>query len=89
MKAQAKDAEYESALRSARQDLIKEQEESRKSWRAAQSAQVESARAKAQLAVKSGKEQISSETAMARASLVEQTEALANQIASAVLRKTA
>ena len=88
-KAQAQAAAFETSLRSARMDVAKEQEEARKTWRVAQTAQVDSARVKAQASVSSAKEQIAAEATTARASLQGETEALANEIASAILRKTA
>ena len=88
-KAHAKAAEFETTLRSARVEVANEQEEARKKWRVEQTTQIDGARVKVQSAVAIAKDAIAGETATARASLLDGTEALADQIANAVLRKTA
>ena len=89
VKAEAKAAEFESAIRLARVDVAKSQEEARTKWRSEQTSQTDAARAKMQEAVKSSRAQLAADVADARASLAGETEELAEQIAGAVLRKAA
>ncbi len=89
-KASAKAAEYDAALRTARADIYKEQEELREKLRQDHAAAVRDARERAQATVKEASQQLASELVAARQSLALQTEALASQIVQTVLgRRTA
>jgi F-type H+-transporting ATPase subunit b len=87
--AEKKAAEYEEALRNARTELYKEQEQHRKQWREDQAALVEDARRKASAMVDDARNQIESEAASARIALEAQAEALAEEISVAVLNRRA
>ncbi len=86
-KATEKAAEYEAALRSARADIYKEQEEFRKKLRDEQAAAIQDARASAAATVKAASQQLAAELAAAKQSLTPQTETLAGQIVQAVLQR--
>ncbi|MCC7174533.1 MAG: hypothetical protein IT159_04995 [Bryobacterales bacterium] len=79
-------AEYEAALRAARGEIYKEQEETRRQWRAQQSAAVEDSRRSASEQVKQARTQIADEAAQAALSLESESEILAGRIAEAFLR---
>jgi F-type H+-transporting ATPase subunit b len=87
--AEKKAAEYEEALRNARTELYREQEQHRKQWRDEQAALVEDARRKASAMVDNARNQIESEAASARIALEAQAEALAEEISVAVLNRRA
>ena len=87
--AERKTTEFENKLRDARNEVYREQEETRKNWLAEQAAQLASARESAAQAMQKSKAEIAAEVAGARAGLGEQAAALADQITSAVLRRRA
>jgi len=84
--ANRKRAEYESALRAARGEIYKEQEETRRQWRAQQAARAEESRRRASELVKQARAQLSDEAARATVSLQSESERLADEIAEAILR---
>ena len=83
--AERKSAEYDIAIRDARTEVYKEQEQARAKLLADQEARIKEARQKVDSMVKSAKAQIEAETAAARQSLSDQTSTLADQIATSVL----
>ena len=87
--AERKVQEYEAKMREARAEVYREQEETRRQWLADQAGQLESARERTGRAVQTSKEQMATEFAAARQSLVESAGALADQIATAVLARRA
>jgi F-type H+-transporting ATPase subunit b len=87
--ADQKSREFEAKLREARAQIYKEQEEIRRKWLEDQSAQVAQARAKMEASVKDANQSLAAEAAAARASLVSDSAALADQIATAVLTRRA
>jgi F-type H+-transporting ATPase subunit b len=87
--AEKKVAEYEDALRNARTELYREQEQHRKQWREEQSALLEDARRKASAMIKEARDQIESEAAAARVALEAQAESLAEEISLAILDRRA
>jgi|SRR5579871_2785980 len=83
--AELKAQEYEGKLREARSEVYRQQEETRKGWLADQAAQTAAAHERTSLSVRTAKEQIAADAAVARKTLVETTGPLADQIAAAVL----
>ena len=88
-RAQEKAAAYEESLRAARNELYKEQEAQRRTWRDEQAARIAEARRKSDDALKAAKAEIAKESEAVRASLEADSEALAIQIAESVLRGSA
>ncbi|MCC6369332.1 MAG: hypothetical protein IT165_37895 [Bryobacterales bacterium] len=85
-KAEGKARQYEESLRQARNEIYKEQEETRKKWQGEQAAQIAEASRRAKEMVASAKEQIAVETAAARQALDGESRTLAAQIAETVLQ---
>lgn len=83
--ADRKSAEYEAALRAARGEIYKEQEETRRQWRAQQAAAVEESRRSASEMVKQARATLSEEAARASRTLEVESERLAGEIAEAIL----
>ena len=88
-RANAKAAEYEEQIRSARSQIYREQEEIRRKWRDEQSAQVAAARERAEVAVREAREQIGREAEQAKVTLAGNSEVVARQITQAILGRTA
>jgi len=88
-KAAAKTAEYEAALRAARSDVYKTQEQLHRRMQEEQAAQIGAAREQAEAAVRDAKAQLAAEIAQAKTDLAAQSDALANQIADAILNRGA
>lgn len=80
-----KAAEYEAAVREARGEMFREQEEARRRWRQQHSGAVAEARASAEAALSRAREQLAAETARARESLRAEAEALAGRITARIL----
>jgi F-type H+-transporting ATPase subunit b len=87
--ADAKTAEYEQRLREARAGVYKQQEARRKQHLEARAAVIAEARKAAEAKVKAAKSQIEAEAATAKATLGQQSEALAQEIIRAVLQPSA
>jgi len=83
--ADRKSAEYEAALKAARGDIFKEQEETRRQWRAQQAATAEDSRRSASELVKQARARLSEEAAQATQSLQGESERLAGEIAEAII----
>lgn len=81
-----KSAEYEAALRAARAEIYREQEETRRQWRAEQAAAVADSRRSASELVQQARAQLAEEAAQAGLSLQSESERLAGEIADAILR---
>jgi F-type H+-transporting ATPase subunit b len=88
-KAAAKTAEYEAALRGARAEVYQAQEQSHRRLQEEHTAQVHAAREKAEAAVRDAKAELASEIAQAKKDLGAESEALAGQIADAILNRGA
>jgi F-type H+-transporting ATPase subunit b len=86
-KAKEKAAEYEAALRAARGDIYREQEEYRKQLRQDQAAAIQEARQRSQATVKEAAAQLAVELATAKQTLARQTDTLAGEIVAAVLHR--
>jgi F-type H+-transporting ATPase subunit b len=77
--------EFETKLRDARGEVYKENEEIRKKWIAEQSVHIQKAKVAAEGSIQSSKTAIAQEAATAKQNLTDQSTALAEQIATAVL----
>ena len=86
-RAAGKAAEYEQALRSARADIYREQEEFRQQMRKEHAEAVAQARASAGAMVKQAQADIAAEVAVARQSIEQQTAPLAGRIVETILRR--
>lgn len=86
-RAEQKAAAYEESLRAARNDIYREQEEMRRTWQDEQSAQIATARARSDAAVKDAREQLAREAQSARASLEGNVRMLADQITQTLLQR--
>ncbi len=83
--AAARTAEYESALRAARAEVYKSQEESHRRFEDQRTQQVAEARGGADAAIQEARRQLAGEVEAAKRSLAGETDALAAQIADTVL----
>ena len=88
-RAEAKAAEYEAAIRAARSEVYHEQEKVRLQWREEQAAKAADARAKAGAMIKEAQASIAAQVEVARQTLRTQSESLAEEIATSVLRRRA
>ena len=88
-RAEAKAAEYENSIRAARTEMYREQEQVRTKWREDQAAQVRAARERAGQMIAESRAQLQREAEEAKASLAAHTQALADQITTAVLGRRA
>jgi F0F1-type ATP synthase membrane subunit b/b' len=84
-RANAKAAEFDAALTKARQEIYSEQEQYLKKLHEHQAAESEAARKSAEERINQARQQLAAEAATARASLAAQSDALASQIAEAIL----
>ncbi len=84
--AKRKASQYEEAFRAARSELYKEQEQFRNEIRGQQASALNEMRAKNDVMIAEARTRIEAETAAARATLDTEAEALAEQIATAVLK---
>jgi F-type H+-transporting ATPase subunit b len=83
--AESKAAQYEEALRAARGEIYREQEETRKRWRAEQTAAVAGLRGSMEADVAEKRSHILAEKQAQQAALSVRSEELAEQIANSVL----
>lgn len=88
-RAAAKAAAYEESLRSARNELYKEQEELRRKWLDEQRAQIAEVRAKTDATVRDAKAQLAKQAEEAKTTLSANSRALADQITRAILHRRA
>jgi F-type H+-transporting ATPase subunit b len=86
-RASAKAAAYEEQIRLARNDIYREQEEVRLKWREEQTAQVSAARQRAEAAITEARAQLAGDAEAAKSSLAANSQALADQITAAILRR--
>ena len=87
--AERKARDYEDKLAQARSDVYKQQEETRKQWLQDQAGQTAAARARMEASVRQARDQISGETETACQNLHQTSEALADQIATRILTRSA
>jgi len=83
--AAQKTAEYEGAIRAARAEIYREQEETRRTWRDEQAAALDESRRNASGAVNQARARIAEEAAQAKQSLAGESDRLAGEIAEAIL----
>jgi len=88
-RAATKAGEYEAALRAARSDVYKAQEQIYKQLQEKEAAQIAEARQRADAAIKAAKADIAGDVEAAKASLGLESDALATQIAESILRRSA
>ena len=84
-RAEALASDYEEKIRAARSEIYREQEEQRRQWQAEQTARVSEARAKADSMVRQAREQIAGEAQIAKESLKNNVQSLADEITTTVL----
>lgn len=82
-------ASVESQLHQAREQIYQEQDEARRRWTGEQAARMEEARRQARELIHNSKLQLEAETAAVKRDLGATTDALAEQIAQALLKKKA
>ena len=88
-KAAAKTAEYEAALRAARGEIYQAQEQLHRKLQEEQSGRIAAAREKAEAALRDAKAEVGAEMAKAKEELAAESDALASQIAAAILSRGA
>ena len=86
-RADEKMASFEAALRTAKGELYKEQEATRRQWIDEQAEQLKASRAKADEMIAKGRVEIAAETEAAKGTLAAQAEAMADHIAKSLLEK--
>jgi F-type H+-transporting ATPase subunit b len=86
--AEAKTAEYESALRSARAEIYKEQEQLHQRLEQERKAEVQAARTSAEQTIRQARAELAADVEQAKKDLAAHTDVLANQIADSVLGRS-
>jgi F-type H+-transporting ATPase subunit b len=86
-RAASRTAEYEAALRAARAEVYQTQEQLHRRLQTEQAAQLQTAREQAEAAVRDAKAQLAAEVERAKTDLAADSDALANQIADAILNR--
>jgi F-type H+-transporting ATPase subunit b len=84
--ASRKAAEYEAAIRAARSEIYKEQEETRRMWRQEQAGALDESRRSASEMVQQARLQLAGEAADAKRMLAGENDRLADAIAESILR---
>jgi F-type H+-transporting ATPase subunit b len=87
-KAAEQTSSIEAQLRQAREAIYQEQEAARRHWTSDQSAQLEEARKQARELIHQSKQQLDTEAGAAKSQLSGTADALADQIAEALLERT-
>jgi F-type H+-transporting ATPase subunit b len=88
-RAAAKASEYEAAMRAARADLYHAADQLHKQLQERETASLAAARKRAEEVVRQSKDLLAKEVEEAKTSLARDSEALANQIAETILRRSA
>ena len=88
-RASAKTAEYEAADRAARAEAYQAQERLYQDLHEREATDIAAAREQAEAAIREAKELLAKDVAVARASLAQDSDALAGQIADSLLRRSA
>jgi F-type H+-transporting ATPase subunit b len=88
-RAAAKAGEYEAAMRAARSEVYRAQEQIYKQLQDKEAAQIAEARQRADAALKAARADIAKDVEAAKASLAAESETLAGQIAESILRRSA
>jgi F-type H+-transporting ATPase subunit b len=89
VRAAARTAEYEAAVRAARAEVYRAQEQLYKQLQESQAGQLTAARQSAEAAVREAKAQLAREVDEAKRSVARDSEMLAGEIAESILRGTA
>jgi F-type H+-transporting ATPase subunit b len=89
VRASARVAEYEAAIRAARSEIYQAQEEFYKEFQDRQAAQIAAARQSAEAGVREAKTQLALEVEAAKATLEQASQAMADEIADSMLKGTA
>jgi len=87
--AARKTAEYEAAMRAARGEVYQAQEQLHRKLQEQEAAELAAARQRAEAAVQEAREQLARDVESARAGLESASDAIANQIAESILRRSA
>ena len=87
--AERKTAEYEAKFREARAEVYKEQEQTRQKWLSEQASQVAQARSYAEGQMKQARADLAVEAEVAKKQLADSSAALADQIATSILPRSA
>jgi F-type H+-transporting ATPase subunit b len=87
--AAAKTAKYEAALQAAKGELYRSQENLHKQLQEREAAAIAAGRQSAEIAVKQARDLLAEDVEAAKKSLAADSEALANQIADSILRRSA
>jgi F-type H+-transporting ATPase subunit b len=87
-RAEAKAAEYEAALRSARAEIYHEQEQLHQSLEQERKAEVQATRASTEQAVRQARAELAADVEQAKGELGRETDVLAGQIADVVLKRS-
>jgi F-type H+-transporting ATPase subunit b len=87
-KANEQTKAIEAQLRQAREAIYQDEEEARRGWTTEQSAQLDQARQQARELIQQSKHELDEEAAVAKNQLAETSDALADQIANALLERT-
>jgi F-type H+-transporting ATPase subunit b len=88
-RASAKAAEYEAALRAARTEVYQSQERLHAELQERETAQIAEARQRAEALIQAARADLERDVAEAKSSLRSDSEALADQIANSILRRSA
>jgi F-type H+-transporting ATPase subunit b len=88
-RASAKAAEYEAALRAARTEVYQSQERLHAELQERETAQIAEARQRAEALIQAARADLEHDVAEAKSSLRSDSEALADQIANSILRRSA
>jgi F-type H+-transporting ATPase subunit b len=89
LRAGARTAEYEAAMRAARSEVYQSQEQIYKRLQESQAAQIAAARQSAEAGVRSAKGQLAEDVEAAKSSLAGESDMLAGEIADSILRGNA
>jgi F-type H+-transporting ATPase subunit b len=84
--ASQKAAEYEQAIRAARGEIYREQEETRRKWRQEQASTLEEARLETGDMIRQAKNKLAAEAAEARRTLAAESDRLAGEIVESILK---
>jgi F-type H+-transporting ATPase subunit b len=88
-RANAKTAQYEAALRAARNEIYLSLEQIQKSLQEKETADLTAARQRAEALIKEAKQQLARDVESAKAGLAQDSDQLAGQIADSLLRRSA
>jgi F-type H+-transporting ATPase subunit b len=88
-RAAAKTAQYEAAIRAAKAEIYQLQEQLHKQWQERETAEVLAARQRAEAMIREARAELAKDVAAAQASLAADSDALADQIAESILRRSA